>query len=415
MSTGQDNTVFGNKKVLEGIRVIDTTAALAGPMAAGWLVALGAEVIKVERIGGELFRGATHFLGVPITLPSGKSIITEQQDRGKKSIGLDFSKPGGREIIYRLVKNADVLMTNFIPPVCHQLQMDYETIKQYNPKIIYGYSTMFGERGPDSDLGGYDLLGQARSGLSMTSFGEGEPPVQVTLPTGDLLQAITLVLGIISALLVREREGIGQKVEVSQLGSLVTIPLCTTLAIYLGTGNKFLPYSWRKPRNALWNFYRCKDGKWLALTSHLEANWHTDWEALGIPELEYDPRFDTLEKRTENSLEIAAIVNDILASKTFSEWDGIFRKHNLHFSIANNLEDLPLDPQIIANDYIVEIEGPDGKPLKVPGFPVRFNQTPAKIGGVTPVAGQDTELILTELCGYSWAEVEKMKDEKIIG
>ena len=401
---------------LEGIRVLDWTIWQQGPVATALLGDLGAEVIKIEdRVGGDPGRGVRRARGISTLLPGGKNFYFEYTNHNKKSITVDLKKEKGREIIYRLVKNSDVFVQNFRKGVASRMSMDYESLSQYNPKLIYATASGYGQMGPDSSRTAMDLQGQARSGI-MNTIGEPDmPPLSMVGGIADQMGAIMLAYGVLVALLARERLGIGQELDASHLGSMVTLQgLNVAASLLLG---RELPRESRvKADNPLWNRYQCKDGRWICL-AHMQSDryWAGLCEALGREELKKDPRFENMDKRAENCQELISIFDKVFATKAYEEWDRILQeKGDFIYTKVQHVSDLSSDPQVLENEYIVDFNHPALGEIKMVGSPIRFSKTPGTIRYPAPEFGEHTEEVLSEIGGYTWEEIGQLREEEVI-
>src|SRR4030042_846075 len=396
--------------ILEGIRVLDWTIFQQGPVASMILGDMGADVIKrEERIGGDVGRGMIRVAGAMI---GGKEVqrnpYFEAGNRNKRSLTVDLRKDKGKEIIYKLVEKTDVFVQNFRMGVAERIGMDYGTLAKYNPRLIYAHGSGWGPRGPDKDEPSADYTGVARSGLMEIAGEPGMDPVPIQGGIGDQTGAVMTAFGIVAALLVRERTGMGQKVDASILGGLTFLlghPVCfCTMANLWG-----MKIGRKTAGNPLWNHYKCSDGKWIAL-AHLSPDkfWPIVCRSMGLKALEKDPRFDSMDNRTKNCVELIAIFDRTFARKTKKEWEEIFKKDGVIYAAVNNLKDLTEDPQVLANDYVTEFEHPVLGRMKTIGFPIIFEKTPMSIRREAPEFGQHTEEILTEILSYTWEDIAKL-------
>jgi crotonobetainyl-CoA:carnitine CoA-transferase CaiB-like acyl-CoA transferase len=399
---------------LEGYRVIDWTIWQQGPVCSAMLGDLGAEVIKIEeRVGGDPGRGMLKISGVD--LADRPNFYFEANNRNKKSITLDLKKPEGREIVYRLVQKSDVFVQNFRKGVAGRLGLGYEALSAHNPKLIYATATGYGPEGPESGAPSFDQLGLARSGI-MCAAGEPEmPPLAIAGGIADQMGAIMLAYGVVTALLARERFGVGQEVDASHLGSMTMLQgLSVAARLMMGFAIPRMPR--KAASNPLWNHYRCKDDRWICLGMLQPDRYWADFcRALGRPELGTDERFADLRARAANAAAAIEILDEIFATKPRDEWMQILRSGgDFIFCQVNNVDELPDDPQVKANDYVVDFEHPRFGPTKVVGIPVRLRKTPGSIRTPAPEFGEHTEQILTELLGYSWEEVGKLRVAEVI-
>lgn len=403
-------------KPLEGIRVIDFTLGQHGPAGTAMLGDMGAEVIHIEPPEGDFTRGFLKISGLPASLSGGRNFYFETNNRNKKSVTLDLKKEKAREIVYRLVEKSDIFVTNFLRPAVARLGLDYESLSQRNPKLIYAVASAWGPSGPDADIPGLDYAAQGRSGFMFTVGESHAPPSLATAGLADQTGAIILAYGIMTALVARERFGIGQMVNTSLLGSMMHLEaLNVSSQLLLGS---VLPRQDRATvNNPLWNHYECGDGKWIAIAM-LQADryWPYLVKAMGLQELEKDPRFENYEKRTENSRELVSIFDRTFATKSRDEWVEILSKSEGHLICGpiKTIDESVQDVQVLANDYVVEFDHPVWGRIKAPGFPVRLSKTPASIDRSAPELGEHTEMILTETLAYTWDEVSEFKAQGVI-
>ena len=401
---------------LEDIRVIDCGVFQAGPTAGVILADLGADVIKVEpRISGDPGRGAEIFTRSTSRIRSGTAQF-EVWNRNKRSMTLDLTKEKGREVLYCLISKADVIINNWRLGTAEKLKVDYETLVQYNPKIIYGSISGWGTKGQESKEPAFDFAAIARSGMTYQAGKPGDPPMVFVSGYADTTTGIVLAQGILAALVVRERRQVGQKVEVSLLGSMVAGLQRLPVNARAQSGDEMPRRDRTDMGNPLWNYYQCSDAKWIAL-SMLTADvyWSSFCEALGIRELENDPRFINIDVRsqTENSKELIRILDKIFATRPQKEWLSILSKHKLIFGPVQTISDLLSDPQVLENQYILDYDHPIYGSIKVVGFPWSFSGTEPKLRLPAPQLGQHTEEILLEF-GYSWDDISDLKDQEVI-
>ncbi|MFC1944012.1 CaiB/BaiF CoA transferase family protein [Chloroflexota bacterium] len=402
-------------KPLQGIKILEWAVWMSGPIATTILGDLGAEVVKIEQTGtGDPMRGLRGD-GVLI-LADGRHGLFEAYNRNKRSIVIDLKKEKGREIAYALVKWADVFVHNFPTNTASKLGLDYQPLRLINPRIIYATASSYGRKGPDSDQRSFDLGGMARSGymMALSGLGRGVPQSGVG-GTADHIAAFTLSHGILAALLARERFGLAQELDVSLLGSMINMQLYgASIALFFNREQRLWPRS-EPTANPLYNWYKCRDDKWIALLMlQPTPYWSTFCRALSIVELEGDPRFDNIYNRVQNAAELISILENIFSTKIREDWIEVLRSSGIPYCPINNLLDLQSDPQVIENDYIIDFDHPSLGPVKLVGFPVSFSETPLSVRREAPVYGQHTEEVLQEVLGLSWEDIDKLKNEGVI-
>lgn len=401
---------------LEGIRVLDWTMWQFGPVAGAMLGDLGADVIKIEeRVGGDPARGMVRLLDyLEVRLPAGRNWYFETNNRNKRSLTVDLKKQKGREIIYKLVERSDVFLQNFRKGVAERLGIDYETLSKINPRLIYACGSGYGLAGPEAHKPAFDFSGQARSGL-MWIFGQpGDPPLPGTAGVSDQMGATMLAYGVLAALVARERTGEGQLIDVCHLSATMWL-IGLSIGSHLLLRKGWPRYDRTHAGNPLWNWYQCKDGKWLILCMvQSQRYWADLCRVMGLEELIDDPRFNDAEPRRQNCVELIKILDRAFATRTRAEWEkALTEGGDFVYQAVQDLEDLEHDPQVIANKYIVDFDHPALGPVKMLNCPVAFSKTPAGIFRSAPEFGENTEEILLEL-GYSWEDIVQLKDEEVI-
>ncbi len=394
---------------LQGIRVLDMTIWQQGTAASVMLADLGADVIKIEEPnagdpGRALWR---------VEQAGGMSAYFQALNRGKRSIGLDLKRPEGRDIVRRLARTADVFLTNFRPGVCERLGLGYVDLSKVSPRIIYARASGYGPEGPDARQGSFDILGQARGGLvSVTGDPDGYP-MPAGVPLADQTGGILAAFGIMTALLHRERTGEGQQVDVSLLGSVMALQSFNITAYMLsGELRKRFPRGGITP---FWNVYKGSDGKFFAIAMLLNRGWGATCAVIGRPELEHDERFAHFRDRVAtNAAQLIEEFDIAFAQRPADEWVAKLNEEGVFAARVNDYSDLPNDPQVRANNYIVDVPREDGPPIPMVPTPVQLSKTPAHIRSVAPELGQHTEEVLLE-AGYSWPEIESLRTAGIVG
>lgn len=397
---------------LDGIRVVELTQFIQGPICGVVLGDLGADVIKVEPKTGDPGRGFMRIIGVDAGL-KGRNYFFENNNRNKRGIVLDLKTKKGKEIFFQLIDTADVFVTNMSLDVPNNLGIGYETLSAQNPRLIYAHASGWGKRGPDAHALSLDYTGIARSGLMMMCGERDTPPANILPGMADELGGMVCAQGVIAALYAREKTGRGQRVDTSLMGSLISME-GLILAAPAILGQEFRRQVRAEVGNPLYNHYKCADDKWIAL-AHVqpERYWPTICKVLSLEKLERDPKFATLEARYQNCVELVSIMDDRFATKTRDEWMEIFEKERLIYTPIQSASEVVNDPQAEANNYIVWFDHPVFGRTRIVGYPWEFSETPASVKREAPELGQHTEEILLEL-GYTWDNIVKLKDEEVI-
>ncbi|AYH43531.1 CoA transferase [Azoarcus sp. DN11] len=398
---------------LEGIRIVEVGVWHAGPGASAILGDLGAEIIKIESLSGDPERYFGTFGALPpieADIPNW-TLLFEITNRNKKGICLDIDTEAGQAILHALVKEADIFVTNLRQSTKPKIGIDYASLAKVNPKLIYANVSGFGPVGPMSDVGGFDPLGQAISGMSFMTGAE-EPTLLQTIIL-DQLTAIAASHAILTALVTRERQGIGQEVQVSLYGTATWLLhanlLCSSLL------KQTAQVRWDRSRNPpLRNMFKCQDGKWIMGANHPEHKyWPTFCEAVGEKELAVDPRFATPELRKANMPELIARLDGLFAKKPQKEWLEILLAAGLLFAPIQQLADVVDDPQALTNGYMVDFEHRALGKIRVPGYPIRFSAHEVGTHGPAPELGEHTDSVLAAL-GYTERDIGRLRDEKVI-
>ncbi len=403
------------KGPLEGIRIVDWTIWQQGPVATQMLADLGAEVIKIEeRERGDPGRGIVAVSGGSAS-KGGLNFYFEANNKHKQSLALDLKRPEAREIVYKLAAKSDVFVQNFRKGVAGRLGLGYADLRKLNPRIIYASASGYGPQGPDSGEPSFDYLGQARSGIMNTLGIDSDIPTYIFGGIADQMGAVMLAYGVLAALFAREKTGEGQEVDASHLGSMLALQGLNVVMRTL-TGKEFGRNTREHAFNPLWNHYRCADGKWLSLAMlQPDRYWNDFCKTIGKPELAADPRFTEMRTRGKNCQELIRILDPIFATKTRDEWMRSLKAGgDFIYTVVNSVNDLPDDEQVKANGYIVKHEHPTHGPVELLGMPVKLSATPGEPRGHAPELGEHTETILTEMLGYSWDDIARLREANVI-
>jgi len=398
---------------LEGVKVVELSTWAVVPCTCEIMGDWGADVIKIEHPnGGDPTRGWSGPGWLPPSSPLGVGWIAD--NRSKRSIALDLSKEDGRGIAYRLVEKADVFASNLQEPSLQRVGMDYETLRQINPMVVYAHLTGYGRMGPKWDKPGFDYSAFWASSGIMSLTGERDSPPAFQRPAmGDHMTTGYLTAGILAALRARDRQGVGQRVDISLMGTGLWINSWQTQATLL-TNEDAKQVSQKEMPNPMFNIYRTRDDRWFIFVMLFpDRFWPFLCRALEIEHLEHDPRFATTEKRAENRKELISIIEESIATKTSEEWVPIFEKHELVWAYVHTVRSALEDPQTEANQFVVEVEHPELGNMKMVNSPVSFSETPSSSKMPPPLLGQHTEEILLAI-GYNWDDILRFKDEGII-
>ena len=384
---------------LSGIRVLDFTRYQQGPMATVFLSDLGAEVVKVEEPGGEPGRANGR-------QPDGFSAYFEAHNRGKKSMTLDLRLEPAREVVRRLVPSFDVVVENFRPGVMERWGLGYEDLRALRGDIILASASAWGRLGPWGNRPGYDHVGQALSGV-MVEQGGGPEHVPHALIGGfaDQIGAMMLAAGVASALLARERFGVGQHVDVSLIGAMAQLQ-AMPLTRYLRTGKQI---GFEERRAATYTHYEAADGKYVAIAANTQAFWERMCDALERPDLKADSRFADPFGRAEHKTALVAVLEEHFRTRSQAEWCDRLTEADVPNAPVLDYAGLAEHPQYWANGYLQEIDTPNLGRMRVPGPAIRMSATPSAIQGGGPELGQHTEEVLLA-AGYTWDEITALAE-----
>jgi crotonobetainyl-CoA:carnitine CoA-transferase CaiB-like acyl-CoA transferase len=398
--------------VLDGVRVLEVADWGFVPSAGAALGDWGAQVIKIEHPRfGDPIRGL--ITGGMIPGASGRNFIIEQIGRHKRSVGIDLGTDDGRALCYRLVENADVFLTNFLPDARERLRITYQDLREVNPRLVYAKGHGQGARGPDARRGGYDGVSfWARGGIADRLSTPGQPHVHQRPAFGDFIGGMCLAGGIAGGLFHRERTGEGIEIDVSLLGTAMWVlsPDIVAAQMYGFT----LPASGEMKvlPNPLVGNYQCADGRWLVLMMlQAERFWPHFAETIGRKDLL--ERWPTAEARQGARQEIADELKAHFAARPRAEWAAVLGASDCIWGPLQTPLELADDPQVQANGYLLESPTPDGSTVRVCANPVQFGGAPPAVARGAQDAGAQTEEVLLEL-GCTWDEIARWKDAGVI-
>jgi CoA:oxalate CoA-transferase len=382
---------------LTGIRVLDFTLMQQGPFATLLLADMGAEVIKVEPPGGEMGRATG--LG-----PDGFSSFFEGHNRGKKSITLDLKVPGATDVVRRLIPSIDVVVENFRPGAMERMGLGYEALRQLKPDLIYASASCWGREGPWAGRGGYDHVAQGLSGVMYEQgSGSGGEPQALIGGFADQIGAMLLAFGIATALVVRERDGIGQHIDGSLIGGMVAMQ-SKQIVEFLRTGKQS---GFERRRAATYTNYECADGRHIAIAANTQRFWEALCRALDAPELAADVRFAEPFGRAKHKEELVDVLDAMFRSRPLAEWLKVLEREDVPHAPVLDYAGMAEHPQFWANGYLQTIDSPHLGPMRVPGPPIHMSATPPRIQGAGPPLGANTEEILRG-AGFSWDEIAEL-------
>ncbi|OGR09824.1 MAG: hypothetical protein A2341_14350 [Deltaproteobacteria bacterium RIFOXYB12_FULL_58_9] len=407
-------------KHLKGIRVVDLTAYLSGPFATVNLAALGAEVIKIERPKvGDPCRWNPPFAGPGGVAYASKnaddlSLLYLKRNRGKKSVFLDLGSDKGKDILLRLVEKSDIVIENFTPGVMDRLGLNYERLKEANPRIIFCSISGYGQHGPHKDRSAFDLTVQATSGImGLTGLPDG-PPVRCGAWIGDMIPSLYGVIGILAALVAREKTGEGERIDISMQDACFSVATdeAMDLNIKLGhptrTGNRLF-------RLSPWDSYAAKDG-YVAICVANNPQWNACLEAIGREDLKDDPRYSEQQGRFKNAEEVEQLLRDWVTTRTKEEVVTQLRTKKVPCDIVPTFDEVLEDEQLnhrgMVQDVVHPRSGSTG--LKAAGFPIWFSEEKPDKLRPAPFPGEHSKDVLRELLGLTDQELEALETEKVI-
>ena len=408
--------------LLEDVRVIDITAYLSGPFLTMLLGGMGAEVIKVERPQiGDSCRWTQPFAGprgVGFKRQSDEdiSLVFLKRDRNKKSVTLNLNSTKGREILFKLLAKADILVENFRPGVMRNLGIGYEQVKKVKPDIIYCSISCFGQDGPYRDYPGFDHIAQCSSGImTVTGLPEG-PPLKCGSHIGDTVASLYGAIGILGALICRQRTGRGERIDVSMQDGLFSLVMDEALDLLAEEGIPVRAGN-RLPRLSPFSAYETKDKRYLMICVVDDRQWANLLKAMAREELGKDERFTTREARFEHIEEIERLVVSWARSKTLEEAVEILRPLRVPCApVVDTVDELLKHPQLLHRGMITELEHPMCGPTGVKAFefPIKFANSAAKLDKPAPRLGQDNKEVYGKLLGLTKETLSMLEAEGII-
>ncbi len=398
---------------LSGIRVLDLTHAVAGPVCTMLLGDLGAEVIKIEKpwrgdntrynnisdrfVKEAVSAGGDYFLAI---------------NRNKRSIAVDMKTERGREIILRLAKTADIAVQNFRPGSVERLGLDYKALREVNPRIIYASLTGWGNKGPLADKAGMDLAVQARAGVLAITGHPGGPPTRPGASVADMAGGVYLALAIQGALIHRMNTGEGQEVSTSLFDGMLSMLGNFSVAVMEGGAN-LEPVGTGHPQIVPYQAFPTADS-YVVIACATNRLFRRFADLVNMPELLTDPRFKTNIERVANRNQLVDIMSAVTRKKTTAEWLSLLDAAGVVCSPVNSIAQGFAEPQLVANDMIKQVKHPVYGDLKLMRAPMKLSKSDCEVSRPPPLLGQHTTDVLRE-AGYSETEIQGLMAEKVTG
>jgi formyl-CoA transferase/CoA:oxalate CoA-transferase len=393
---------------LDNVTVLDLSHALAGPFASSMLGDFGADIIKIEPPGtGDITRA----WGPPFY--QSESAYYVNLNRNKRGVEIDLKHPQGRELFFRLVERADVVLENLRVGVVDKLGIGYEATRARNPAIVYCSISGFGQDGPYRDRAALDLVVQAESGMISVTGEPGTQGARCGVSIADIGSGMFAAFGIMTALHARGRTGRGQFVDVSMLEGQLSI-LQTLISVYLADGQVPRPmgtaYGFLLPYQTFHT--KTRD---IAIGIGSDKLWKAFCPLMGLGHLTDDPRYCTNAARVENRPSLVATLQDAFLTRTYEEWEAVLDAAGIPVGAINTLEQVVTHPQVAARGALASCEHPIAGPLKVVGPPVRLSETPGAIRRPAPLLGQHTDEVLRTQLGLDDAAIDQLRRAGAIG
>jgi formyl-CoA transferase len=399
---GAKTEIAMSSRALEGVRVLDLSRILAGPFCTMMLGDLGAEIIKVERPGGG---DDTRTWGPPFS--GGESAYYLCCNRNKRSITVNLRAPEGQELLRQLAAESDVLVENFTPGLMKRFGLDYESLREINPRLIYCSITAYGQDGPYRDRPGYDMVLSAVGGLMWITGERDGNPCKVGVAITDVLTGVYTSGAIMAALLWRAKSGEGQYIDASLL-DIQASGLANIASNWLVAGLDATRWGTAHESIVPYQVFATADRP-IAIAVANQKLWKSFCKVVEREEWRDDPRFESNPKRVENREILLPLVAELMASKSCDEWMEILVEASIPCGPVNNMEALFNDPQIAHRDMVAEVEHPTIGTLRLTGIPVKYSATPGQVKLPPPLLGEHTDDILSSVLGYSTDRIEKLK------
>lgn len=388
---------------LAKLRVLDVSQVMAGPFCTMMLGDMGADIIKIEPPGtGDQVRGAMGF-----KMKGNDSMGFINLNRNKRSVTLNLKSPAGREVLYKLVETADILVENYRPGVMKKLKCDYETLRTINPRLIYASISGFGQTGPWADRPGFDLIAQAMSGVMSVTGHPGGPPVKAGVPVADIGCAMFALFGILSAYIGSRESGQGQFVDASLFEAALAFSIWDT-SEYWGTGRVPGPLGTANRMSAPYQAVRASDG-YFVMGATSQKMWLELCGLLARPELPDDPRFANISSRLAHREELIVELEQSFAAKTGEEWVEAFLAAGIPAGRLNTYPEAFASDHAVFRNMRLDIHHPVEGTVPNIGFPVKMSGTPQRVRRHPPLLGEHTDEVLTE-AGFDQAMLDDFRE-----
>ena len=397
----------GERGALEGLTVLDLTRVLAGPFCSMILADMGANVIKIEEpLKGDDTRSMGPF-------KNGESAYYMNLNRNKKGVTLNLKNPKGKEIFLGLVKKADAVLENYRPGVMEKLGLGYESLKEVNPRIVYGAVSGFGHTGPYTQRPGYDIIAQAMSGLMSTTGWPGGAPTRTGTAIGDVLGGLSLAIGLLSAIHHQNRTGLGQKVDISLVDSAVA-SLEIINMIYTIEGRLPGRIGNRYESTYPYDSFKAADGE-LVIGAGNNKLWCSLCDIMNTPELKEDPRYLNVSDRVERHAEVKAVIDKWIAPRKSGDVLKTLASAGIPCAPIYDIRQVVEDPHIAgAREMFVEVEHPVAGSVKLTGSHIKLSATPSSLRTPSPSLGQHNEDVYGEYLGLSAEDIAALEQEGVL-
>lgn len=404
---------MGNStNMFEGVKVIELANFIAAPAAGRFFADGGAEVIKIESPKGDPLRYTAPSEGRPLI--ENENTTYDLENANKKAVVINLKSENGKKILHEMLAEADILLTNWRTKALVKQGLDYETLKEKYPKLVYAQITGYGEKGPDKDLPGFDYTSFfARGGISGTIYEKGTVPPNVVPGLGDHQAGMFLAAGMAGALYKAKTTGKGDKVTVSLMHSaMYTLGIMIQAAQYPDHGLVY-PINRQETPNPFIVSYKSKDGYFIQVCMPpYDVFYDRFMTALGREDLVGDERYNKIGNLNgERVKEVSQILTEQMATKTKDEWDKIFREADIPFAIAQTWEDILEDEQAWANDYLYKMKYPTGNERALVRLPVFFKEAGLPEYNQAPLIAENTEEVLKEM-GYTEDQIKELIENK---